>query len=252
MSAAAQPVSTAAARPARKPSGWDQLKTLLPYVKRYKGMVSLGMLTLAMMGLVGALPTLILAEITDCIQGSASTLPTLQGATRRLLNPLFSIYSPQSAHALQILCLVLMAAMLVKGFLSFWTRWILIGVSREIEYDLRNDLLRLLPGTRSRILCAESHGRFDVARHERLERRAHGARPGNHVQRHDRRDHGAGRSISCSSFRRDFRFGFFRRCRWWRWRFGISGKLFTGCRNRFRACWALFPHARRRISPAFA
>ena len=141
MSAAAQPVSTAAARPARKPSGWDQLKTLLPYVKRYKGMVSLGMLTLAMMGLVGALPTLILAEITDCIQGSASTLPTLQGATRRLLNPLFSIYSPQSAHALQILCLVLMAAMLVKGFMSFWTRWILIGVSREIEYDLRNDLL---------------------------------------------------------------------------------------------------------------
>ena len=31
--------------------------------------------------------------------------------------------------------------MLVKGFFSFWTRWILIGVSREIEYDLRNDLL---------------------------------------------------------------------------------------------------------------
>ena len=35
--------------------------------------------------------------------------------------------------------------MLVKGFFSFWTRWILIGLSREIEYDLRNDLLdRLL------------------------------------------------------------------------------------------------------------
>jgi ATP-binding cassette subfamily B protein len=31
--------------------------------------------------------------------------------------------------------------MLVKGFFSFWTRWILIGVSREIEYDLRSDLL---------------------------------------------------------------------------------------------------------------
>ena len=34
--------------------------------------------------------------------------------------------------------------MFVKGFLSFWTRWILIGVSREIEYDLRNDLLARL------------------------------------------------------------------------------------------------------------
>jgi ATP-binding cassette, subfamily B, multidrug efflux pump len=32
----------------------------------------------------------------------------------------------------------------VKGFFSFWSRWILIGVSREIEYDLRNDLLARL------------------------------------------------------------------------------------------------------------
>lgn len=30
--------------------------------------------------------------------------------------------------------------MLTKGIFSFWTRWILIGVSREIEFDLRNDL----------------------------------------------------------------------------------------------------------------
>ncbi len=50
-----------------------------------------------------------------------------------------------SRHALGIYCLLLVGVMLVKGFLSFWTRWILIGVSREIEYDLRNDLLgRLL------------------------------------------------------------------------------------------------------------
>src|SRR6202522_1867963 len=34
--------------------------------------------------------------------------------------------------------------MLAKGFFSFWTRWILIGISREIEYDLRNDLLARL------------------------------------------------------------------------------------------------------------
>ena len=36
--------------------------------------------------------------------------------------------------------------MLAKGFLSFWSRWILIGISREIEYDLRNDLLARLLG----------------------------------------------------------------------------------------------------------
>jgi ATP-binding cassette subfamily B multidrug efflux pump len=34
--------------------------------------------------------------------------------------------------------------MLIKGFFSFWSRWILIGMSREIEYDLRNDLLTRL------------------------------------------------------------------------------------------------------------
>jgi len=29
----------------------------------------------------------------------------------------------------------------LKGLFSFWTRWILIGLSRDVEYDLRNDLL---------------------------------------------------------------------------------------------------------------
>ena len=49
-----------------------------------------------------------------------------------------------SRHALGMFCLILVGVMLVKGFFSFWTRWILIGVSREIEYDLRNDLLAKL------------------------------------------------------------------------------------------------------------
>ena len=145
MSAIAQPVATtAAARPARKPSGWDQLKTLLPYVKRYKGMVVLGLLALAMMGIVGSLPQLILGAITDCLQGSQQALATLHGVPRAILSPLFSVYAPLSTHALGIYCVVLMGVMLAKGFFSFWTRWILIGVSREIEYDLRNDLLARL------------------------------------------------------------------------------------------------------------
>jgi ATP-binding cassette, subfamily B, multidrug efflux pump len=49
-------------------------------------------------------------------------------------------YSPLSRHALGLYCLTIVIAMLVKGIFSFWTRWILIGVSREIEFDLRNDL----------------------------------------------------------------------------------------------------------------
>jgi ATP-binding cassette, subfamily B, multidrug efflux pump len=145
MSAVAQSVTARAARPAVKTSGWRQLKLLLPYVARYKTMVAVGLLALALTGLVGALPQLIIGAITDCLLGSSRPLSTLTGTSRSLLRPLFSFYAPLSAHTLELYCLILVMVMLVKGFFSFWTRWILIGISREIEYDLRNDLLgRLL------------------------------------------------------------------------------------------------------------
>jgi ATP-binding cassette subfamily B multidrug efflux pump len=146
VSAIAQPaaVGTATTRAAKKASGWDHLKTLLPYVRRYKSMTALGLLTNTLMGLVGAFPQLIIGMITDCISGSARTLSTLTGTARIVLSPLLSLYAPMNRHALGLFCMILIGVMLVKGFLSFWTRWILIGVSREIEYDLRNDLLARL------------------------------------------------------------------------------------------------------------
>src|SRR5271163_3986388 len=145
MSAIAQPsaVSTAA-RPAKQASGWDHLKTLLPYVNRYKSMTALGLLTNTLMGLVGAFPQLIIGMITDCISGSAHTLSTLTGTARVAMSPLLALYAPMNRHALELFCLILVGIVFVKGFLSFWTRWILIGVSREIEFDLRNDLLARL------------------------------------------------------------------------------------------------------------
>jgi ATP-binding cassette subfamily B protein len=39
---------------------------------------------------------------------------------------------------------LLLAVVLVKGIFQYLTRWNLIGISREIEYDLRNDLFRHL------------------------------------------------------------------------------------------------------------
>ena len=54
-------------------------------------------------------------------------------------------YEPNSRHTLGIYCLLLVGFIALKGLLSFSTRWILIGVSRDIEFDIRNDLLdRLL------------------------------------------------------------------------------------------------------------
>jgi len=142
MNAIAQPI--AAARPPRKPSGWDHMKTLLPYVKRYKAMTTLGLLTTVLMAIVGALPQLLIGAITDCLKGSPQALSTLAGTSRAFLGPILAYYAPSSRSTLGIFCVVLVVAMLVKGFLSFWNRWILIGVSREIEYDLRNDLLARL------------------------------------------------------------------------------------------------------------
>jgi len=144
MSAIAQPAATASARPERKPSGWDHLKPLLPYVARYKSMVALGLAFDALMGIVGALPQLIQGILMDLLSGLPRPLSTLSGTARRLLWPLLKYYAPSSKHALGIYCLTIVAAMIVKGIFSFWTRWILIGVSREIEFDLRNDLLHKL------------------------------------------------------------------------------------------------------------
>jgi ATP-binding cassette subfamily B multidrug efflux pump len=139
MSAIAQPVS-AAARPAKNPSGWQNLKPLLPYVARYKGMVILGLLLDGLMGIAGALPLLIQGIIADLLNGLPQPLTTLTGTARATLAPFLRLYAPLNNHALAIYCWIIVGAMLAKGIFSFWTRWILIGVSREIEFDLRNDL----------------------------------------------------------------------------------------------------------------
>ncbi len=41
-------------------------------------------------------------------------------------------------------CWLLVAVAAGKGIFQFLTRWILIGISRDIEFDLRNDLFRHL------------------------------------------------------------------------------------------------------------
>src|ERR1700722_2923143 len=140
MSAIAQTIAAPQERK-KQATSWEHLKSLVPYVLRYKGMVGLGLLSLTLMGIVGALPQLIIGTIMDCLKGSNQPLSTLTGVSRSVLSPLFSFYAPLSRHALGMYCIILVVVMLTKGFLSFWSRWILIGMSREIEYDLRNDLM---------------------------------------------------------------------------------------------------------------
>jgi ATP-binding cassette subfamily B protein len=44
---------------------------------------------------------------------------------------------------------LLVCLSVVKGLFQYWMRVILIGISRDIEYDLRNDLFRHLVGLSS-------------------------------------------------------------------------------------------------------
>ncbi len=125
--------------------GWKQLSKLLPYIARSKGQVVVGMLTLAAMGIVGTLQPLVFGVIMDSLSGNAQPLGRLSEMSPRLAHALIRDYAPASSHTLVIYCLIAIAIVALKGVFSFWTRWILIGLSRDIEFDLRNDLLdRLL------------------------------------------------------------------------------------------------------------
>jgi ATP-binding cassette subfamily B multidrug efflux pump len=136
----------------RKPgvSTWENLRGLWPYLGRYTGAIALGMVALAIMGLIGVIVPLATGIITDTVAGSARPFEQVaHGATDLgALNRLSSLiphYQPSSRGTLSFYCLVIVVCIGLKGLLSFLTRWVLIGVSRDIEFDIRSDLLdRLL------------------------------------------------------------------------------------------------------------
>ncbi len=94
----------------------QSMRPLLPYLKRYRwGFV------------VGAL----------CIlfsNGAQAGLPRVIG------NAAQSLESGVTQHKLLIFTLQVLALAVVRGIFLFLTRWIVIGISRDIEFDLRNDL----------------------------------------------------------------------------------------------------------------
>ncbi len=129
-------------------SSWKNLLGLVPYLARYRPAIALGLLALALTSIVGNIIPLATGVMTDILAGSARPFETnthAQALAGGWLNRDIPFYAPHSRHALGIYCLVLIICVLLKGALSFTTRWVLIGVSRDIEFDLRADLLdRLL------------------------------------------------------------------------------------------------------------
>ena len=146
------PVTTRAdKKPAKKKvSAGKNLRGLLPYLGRYKGAIAFGLLTLIFMGLIGSIVPLTTGVITDTLAGSQRPFErAMHGANDvaplNWLSNLVPYYQPNSRHTLAVYCLILIVCISLKGVMSFATRWILIGISRDIEFDIRNDLLdRLL------------------------------------------------------------------------------------------------------------
>src|SRR5579864_3541435 len=93
----------------------ESFHTLWPYMRRYRKGLALGIGSLILKDVAGAAVPLMIRGAIDAMT-----------ATR------FS--------AVLRFSLLLAAIALVKGIFQFWMRVILIGISRDIEYDLRNDL----------------------------------------------------------------------------------------------------------------
>ena len=128
---------------------------LLPYLGRYKSGIAIGLIAVVLMSVVGNAIPLLTGIITDVLAGNpipfqhSQASPATGGAAAapgesKVANYV-PYYVPHSGRTLAIYCLIVVLCVVVKGLLSFSARWILIGVSRDIEFDIRSDLLdRLL------------------------------------------------------------------------------------------------------------
>ena len=102
---------------------WESLHTVRKYLWRYRRGMALGGLCLVMKDLAQALQPLMIRGAVDSFRGGGTAFVR------------FAVY--------------LVALALLKGIFQYGMRVILIGISRDIEFDLRNDLfahlIRLSP-----------------------------------------------------------------------------------------------------------
>jgi ATP-binding cassette, subfamily B, multidrug efflux pump len=96
------------------------LRPLLPYLKRYRWGYVAGTFCVFLTNGIWILFPLVLGKAADDLH---------TGVTR---------------HKLLVYAALLLAIAVTKGIFQFLTRWIVIGISRDIEFDLRNDLFARL------------------------------------------------------------------------------------------------------------
>jgi ATP-binding cassette, subfamily B, multidrug efflux pump len=99
------------------------LRPLIPYFKKYRLNYLVGTVCVFLTNGIWILFALILERAVDDL-----------------------LHLGVNRHKLATYAMLLLAVAAGKGIFQFLSRWIVIGVSREIEFDLRNDLFRHLEG----------------------------------------------------------------------------------------------------------
>jgi ATP-binding cassette subfamily B multidrug efflux pump len=90
--------------------------TVIPYLRRHQGKLALGMSALVLKDVAAVLMPLLIRSAIDAL------------TNRQPLRAVFTFAA------------FLVLVSLLKGIFQYWMRVILIGVSRDIEFELRNDL----------------------------------------------------------------------------------------------------------------
>src|SRR5437764_1231881 len=98
------------------------LRPLVPYMRKYRGSFAIGGLCILLLNGIWVLLPQVIRRAVDDLQHEVTREKLLTYA------------------------LLILAVAFSKGIFQFLTRWIVIGISREIEFDLRNDLFEHLEG----------------------------------------------------------------------------------------------------------
>ena len=93
-----------------------KLRPLVPYLKRYERGLMLGAICVLLTNGISVQFPRVLRRAVDDLTGS-------------ITNQKLALYAS-----------LIVGVFVAKGVFQFLTRWIVIGISRDIEFDLRNDL----------------------------------------------------------------------------------------------------------------
>ena len=97
-----------------------ELRTLLPYLRKYRGRVIIGVIFIVLTNFFALLGPRLLQYAIDSLREDLTARPLLYFAA------------------------LILGVSLAEGFFRFWMRQTIIVVSRFIEYELRNDYFKHL------------------------------------------------------------------------------------------------------------